>query len=114
VQTGHFDHVVTELLGVSLCHVSIFPQRPCLWKLDVKQTDSSAIACVGNCHARRWYRQVVGGIVRKKGKRASRNVVGGGASRWDAAFAEMQRARETNTKPNPDFFRGLLKSPGER
>lgn len=52
--------------------------------------------------------------MRKKGKRASRNVVGGGASRWDAAFAEMQRARETNTKPNPDFFRGLLKSPGER
>ena len=25
-----------------LCHVSIFPQRPCLWKLDIKQTDSTA------------------------------------------------------------------------
>ena len=42
VQTGHFDHVVTELLGVALCHWTIFPQRPCLWKLDVKQIDSSA------------------------------------------------------------------------
>jgi hypothetical protein len=42
VQAGHFDHVVTKLLGVSLCHWSIFPQRPSLWKLDVNQTDSSA------------------------------------------------------------------------
>ena len=29
-------------------HLSIFPQRPCLWKLDVKQTDSSALRSCGS------------------------------------------------------------------
>ena len=33
-------------------------------------------------------------------------------SRWDAAFAEMQRARDTRTTPNPDVFRDLTKSAG--
>jgi hypothetical protein len=33
-------------------------------------------------------------------------------SRWDVAFAEVERARETNTTPNPDVFRDLTKSAG--
>ena len=33
-------------------------------------------------------------------------------SRWEAAFAEMQRARETHTEPNPAFLRDLTKSAG--
>jgi hypothetical protein len=74
VQTGHFDHVVTELLGVSLCHISIFHQRPCLWKLDVKQTDSSAVfwsliftalALISWKHPGEWFRTAawVGGLI---------------------------------------------------
>ena len=34
------------------------------------------------------------------------------SSRWDAAFAEVARARETNTTPNPEVFRDLTKSAG--
>jgi hypothetical protein len=34
------------------------------------------------------------------------------SSRWDAAFAEVLRARETNTTPNPEVFRDLTKSAG--
>jgi len=33
-------------------------------------------------------------------------------SRWDAAFEEVLRARETNTSPNVEVFRDLTKSAG--
>ena len=34
------------------------------------------------------------------------------SSVWDLAFEEVQRARETNTRPNPEVFKNLTKSTG--
>jgi hypothetical protein len=44
--------------------------------------------------------------------RRAQNATMRHTSLWDAAFAEMQRARATNTAPRPEFFQNLTKSAG--
>lgn len=47
-----------------------------------------------------------------KHTQSSQNITPEQPSRWEAAFAEVERARRTNTTPNPEVFRDLTKSAG--